>query len=63
MDRLLSSLDNALRTLFAQPHAHENSPAQGGNEAALNDEQKKLAGALARVNHVGEVCAQAQYSA
>ena len=63
MDRLLSSLDNALRTLFAQPHAHEKSPAQGVNEAALNDEQKKLAGALMRVNHVGEVCAQALYSA
>eukprot|EP00918_Siedleckia_nematoides_P083671 GHVU01183393.1.p4 GENE.GHVU01183393.1~~GHVU01183393.1.p4 ORF type:complete len:206 (+),score=35.78 GHVU01183393.1:1110-1727(+) len=63
MDRLLSSLDNALRTLFAQPHAHEKSPAQGVIEAALNDEQKKLAGALMRVNHVGEVCAQALYSA
>ena len=41
-----------------QPHAHEKSPAQGVNEAALNDEQKKLA-SLMRVNHVGEVCAQA----
>lgn len=63
MDRLLSTLDNALRTLFAHPRANEKSPAQGLEEAPLDTEQKKLAGALMRVNHVGEVCAQALYCA
>jgi 3-demethoxyubiquinol 3-hydroxylase len=63
MDRLLSSLDNALRTLFAVPRANETSPAAHMQEADLNEKDKKLAGALMRVNHVGEVCAQALYSA
>ena len=63
MDRLFSSLDNALRTLFAQPRANESTPAAHMQEADLNAEEKKLAGALMRVNHVGEVCAQALYSA
>lgn len=63
MDRLLSSLDNALRTLFSKPHANEASPAANIEEGPLDAEQKKLAGALMRVNHVGEVCAQALYSA
>ncbi|MFT4243793.1 MAG: 2-polyprenyl-3-methyl-6-methoxy-1,4-benzoquinone monooxygenase [Acidovorax sp.] len=63
MDSLLSAADNALRTLFATPRASEPSPAQGMAEAALDPAQKKLAGALMRVNHVGEVCAQALYTA
>ena len=63
MDRLLSSLDNALRTLFAQPRASESTPAAHMQEADLSANEKKLAGALMRVNHVGEVCAQALYSA
>ena len=63
MDSLLTAADNALRTLFATPRASEASPAQGMAEASLDPVQKKLAGALMRVNHVGEVCAQALYTA
>lgn len=63
MDSLLTAADNALRTLFATPRASEASPAQGVAEASLDPAQKKLAGALMRVNHVGEVCAQALYTA
>ena len=63
MDALLSAADTALRTLFAPPRAAEPSPAAGVQEAALDPAQKKLAGALMRVNHVGEVCAQALYTA
>lgn len=63
MDALLTAADNALRTLFAKPLASGKSPAHGVPEAALDPAQKKLAGALMRVNHVGEVCAQALYTA
>lgn len=63
MDSLLCAADTALRTLFAKPHAVEASPAAPFAEAALDPAQKRLAGALMRVNHVGEVCAQALYTA
>ncbi|MBV7453125.1 2-polyprenyl-3-methyl-6-methoxy-1,4-benzoquinone monooxygenase [Acidovorax sp. sif1233] len=63
MDPLLTAADNALRTLFAPPRACEPTPALGIAEADLDPAQKKLAGALMRVNHVGEVCAQALYTA
>jgi 3-demethoxyubiquinol 3-hydroxylase len=63
MDSLLVAADNALRTLFASPRAAEPTPAQGMAEPALDTAQKRLSGALMRVNHVGEVCAQALYTA
>ncbi len=63
MDSFLIAADNALRTLFASPRASEKTPAEGIAEGALSPAQKKLSGALMRVNHVGEVCAQALYSA
>ena len=63
MDSLLCAADTALRTLFAKPQAVEASPATPFTEAALDPAQKRLAGALMRVNHVGEVCAQALYTA
>lgn len=62
-DALLHAADTALRTLFARPHAQALSPALGYEENTLSLEDKQLAGALMRVNHVGEVCAQALYSA
>lgn len=63
MDSLLTAADNALRTLFATPRASEVTPAHGMAEAALSPAERKMAGALMRVNHVGEVCAQALYTA
>ena len=63
MDSLLVAADHALRTLFAVPLAVEPTPAQGMVEPTLDTAQKRLAGALMRVNHVGEVCAQALYAA
>ena len=63
MDKFLIAADAALRTLFAAPRASQASPASGMAEAALNPQERRLAGALMRVNHVGEVCAQALYTA
>src|SRR6218665_853596 len=62
-DSLLAAADNALRTLFAKPGAAEKSPADAVAEAALAPAEKRLAGSLMRVSDVGEVCAQAFYTA
>ncbi len=63
MDKFLTAADAALRTLFAAPRASEDSPAAQLPAAELDRDQKRLSGALMRVNHVGEVCAQALYTA
>ncbi len=62
-DALLSAADTALRTLFATPHANRPTPRADTPEETLTDEARRLSGALMRVNHVGEVCAQALYTA
>ena len=64
-DRFLSSLDNALRTLGGASHAGRPYPAASveADGASLDDRDRALAGALMRVNHVGEICAQALYQA
>lgn len=63
-DHLLAAADGSLRTLFAPPRAARPSPAASAPPgAALSAEDRKLSGALMRVNHVGEVCAQALYTA
>ena len=63
MDALIAAADGALRTLFATPRASRLTPAtQNLAEAPLTDEERTLSGALMRVNHVGEVCAQALYA-
>lgn len=60
-DRLLSSLDHGLRTVFGRPNAARPAPTAATAPAALAADAKRLAGALMRVNHVGEICAQALY--
>lgn len=62
-DRLLSSLDNALRTLSGAVHAARPMPVGPGAQTPLDEPARRLSGALMRVNHVGEVCAQALYQA
>ncbi|MBA3593081.1 MAG: 2-polyprenyl-3-methyl-6-methoxy-1,4-benzoquinone monooxygenase [Pseudomonadota bacterium] len=62
MDALLKIADGALRTLFAKPRASRSCPTLAGEITALSASDKALAGALMRVNHVGEVCAQALYA-
>jgi len=62
-DALLTAADTALRTLFAVPRAAVPTPHAGQPGAALSDGEKRLSAALMRVNHVGEVCAQALYTA
>ena len=63
MDTLLSTADAALRTLFASPRASRACPTLADQTTELSNAEKAQAGALMRVNHVGEVCAQALYTA
>ena len=75
MDLFFTAADTALRTLFAKPHAtrampippliHTDTDASNSYPVptSLNMAERAHAGALMRVNHVGEVCAQALYSA
>jgi ubiquinone biosynthesis monooxygenase Coq7 len=62
MDRLLMSFDTALRTVFADHSASRPCPQPATEGAVLNEADKRQAAALMRVNHVGEVCAQALYA-
>jgi ubiquinone biosynthesis monooxygenase Coq7 len=62
LDQLIVEFDKGLRTLFAQPHSVRSHPDIDIEETKMSDAEKKQAGALMRVNHTGEVCAQALYS-
>jgi 3-demethoxyubiquinol 3-hydroxylase len=61
MDRLIAEFDRALRAVAGVAHAERPSPAEGIAETPLEDSPKAHAAALMRVNHVGEICAQALY--
>ena len=71
LDASIIALQSALNTLFARPAASQPCPtlpeSPGVNASAdapvLSNAEKAHAGALMRINHVGEVCAQALYSA
>ena len=63
MDEFIVVVDTALRTLSGGSHASRPCPRGGTEDVALSEAERALAGALMRVNHVGEVCAQALYSA
>jgi ubiquinone biosynthesis monooxygenase Coq7 len=62
-DRLLISLDNALRTVSGAVHAARPCPRPAEPTGELTETERRESGALMRVNHVGEVCAQALYQA
>lgn len=61
-ERLLMQVDGALRTLASEPVAARVRPT-AESAVALDAAQRRESAALMRVNHVGEVCAQALYSA
>lgn len=66
MDAFFRIADITLRTLFARPVAATAMPLPDASQAPavpLSKEERRRAGALMRVNHVGEICAQALYAA
>jgi ubiquinone biosynthesis monooxygenase Coq7 len=62
IDRCLIAADAGLRTLSGTARAARARPSAPEGEP-LTDAERRLAGALMRVNHVGEICAQALYQA
>ena len=62
VDRLITEVDAVMRTVTNSGHtAQRPSPADGHVDAQLSDSERKHAAGLMRVNHTGEVCAQALY--
>lgn len=60
-DGLIVGFDKGLRTLFSQAHSVRAHPDAGMVEVELGGSEKNMAAALMRVNHCGEICAQALY--
>jgi len=66
-DRLLSSAQRSINVLAGHAHASRPNPADvaanadQASDEQLSESERRLSGALMRVNHVGEICAQALY--
>ena len=62
LDRVIDNVDRALRTVAAPaPKPSRPSPAEDLADQPLEDSERRLSASLMRVNHTGEVCAQALY--
>lgn len=62
LDKLCLGIDQAVRALSNQPHTSgEVYPAKSVSEEPMTDAQRKHSASLMRINHAGEVCAQALY--
>ena len=63
LDHLIVGMDKAVRVIAGVATASRPNPAAHAADAVMNEEEKRHAAGLMRVNHVGEVCAQALYDA
>lgn len=61
LDRLITRFDGALRTLAGVAEPARPSPAAKVDDAPLTDTERRHVAGLMRVNHAGEICAQALY--
>ena len=61
VDRLLDGVQNALETVLGSARAERPNPAGDRADIVLDDSGRRHAAGLMRINHVGEVCAQALY--
>jgi len=62
IDRLITEADSVLRTITNTGHtAARPSPSNGHAESELSENERRHVAGLMRVNHTGEVCAQALY--
>jgi ubiquinone biosynthesis monooxygenase Coq7 len=63
IDRLISSIDDALRiSTGAAPQPFRDNPAGEIAPAELNEDERRHVAGLMRINHTGEICAQALYA-
>ena len=63
LDRLITAFDQTLRIITGITSAHRPNPAASVPSGALNEADRRHSAGLMRINHVGEVCAQALYEA
>jgi ubiquinone biosynthesis monooxygenase Coq7 len=62
LDRILMNADSALRTVFGPPQVTERSnPAANLPDTELDEQERRHVARLMRINHTGEICAQALY--
>ncbi|MCF7983190.1 MAG: 2-polyprenyl-3-methyl-6-methoxy-1,4-benzoquinone monooxygenase [Thiohalocapsa sp.] len=62
IDRVLINVDQTVRTLFGRPKVTgRRNPAENHRDVDLSDKERAHLGRLMRINHTGEVCAQALY--
>ncbi len=61
LDDWIMAMENGLRTVFAPATSQRALPGAALPETEMSEAQQRAAAALMRVNHVGEVCAQALY--
>jgi ubiquinone biosynthesis monooxygenase Coq7 len=61
VDRLLDGMQNALGTVLGSARAERPNPAGDRADIVLDEAERRHAAGLMRINHVGEVCAQALY--
>jgi len=62
IDKLISQTDQALQTVFSEPiGSGRDNPAQQEHDGEMSSTEKAKSLCLMRVNHAGEVCAQALY--
>ena len=61
IDRLLGDAPRALETVLGAPPAQRANPSASEAEIVLEEDERRHAAGLMRINHVGEVCAQALY--
>ena len=61
LDKVITEFDKGLRTLFAHAPTLRPLPGRELPDVELSAEEKRLAASLMRINHSGEVCAQALY--
>ena len=63
LDKAITDFDNALRVITGQASASRPNPALLAADGVLDAAEQRHSAGLMRVNHVGEVCAQALYDA
>lgn len=61
LDKIIQQIDSAVNTIAGEQQTRRTNPAAHIEEQIMGDADKKRAAALMRVNHTGEVCAQALY--
>jgi len=61
LDRWIDTAQRALETVAGDPPAQRRNPAGTQADIVLDDAERRHAAGLMRINHVGEVCAQALY--